>query len=243
MGDPILDAGRACEARLERTRRSSLFQLWDDTIEGGEGRLHAILGTPGSGKSTLALLYLAYRYSCDLQEIRRRLVWRPDEFLRVYREGRDLIVWDDAGVWMRIIARMHWDPLAITINSVFDVGRLQAPLVLFTMLTDRDLPRPIRYNSMLYRSRTRVWRTGFLEDRRVYRALAVTQFRREKADWSQSYWDASNEYALKFYHFRRGDPFYAWYLQLRREYARFFLDYAARNLEKSRLYELLQQQG
>ena len=172
---------------------------------------------------------------------KERIVWRPDHFLEAYSDGRDVIVWDDAGVWMRLISRMHWDPLAVTLNAVLDVGRLQAPLVIFTMLTDRDLPRPLRYNSMLYRSRTRVWKTGYLEDRGVHRALAATQFRREKQDWSQSYCDSSSEYALKFYHFKRDNAYYKWYLGLRRQYARFFLVYAKKNLERSRLWELLRQ--
>lgn len=244
MGDPSLveqeEIQSACKARLKRTAtNNNLFKLFDTIIETGEGRLHVLLGTPGSGKSSLALLYLAYRFSCDLDEIRRHIVFRPDDFLVAYREGRDVLVWDDAGVWMRLVSRIHWDPLAVTLNAIFDVGRLHAPLVMFTMLSDRDLPRPLRYNNMLYRSRTRIWRTGYVKEKRAHRAIAITQFRKERGDWTQSYWDSSNEHALKFYHFRQGDPFYNWYLKMRKEYARFFLDYAMKNLKNSKLYELL----
>ncbi len=143
---------------------------------------------------------------------------------------------------VQALGKIHWDPLSITLTSIYDVGRLHVPLVLMTMVSDRDLPRGLRYNSFIYRSRTRVWRASE-PGRQATRAVAVTQFRREKQDWSQSYWDTGQEYVYKFYHFREGDPFYRLYLETRRGYARFFLRYAMRNLERSRLYELLQQQG
>jgi len=241
MGDPV-QARKACEARLARLKRSgipSLFRAWDEVVDAGESRLHVIMGRTGSGKSTLALLYAAYRYGCDIGEIERRLVWRPDHFLEAYRRGSDILIWDDAGVWFRIMAKAPLDPLTVTISAIFDVGRLQVPLVLATMTTDRDLPRGIRYNSMIYNSRTRVWRVGWSEQHKTYRAMAVTQYRREKADWSQSYWDASRELVYKFYLFRKGDPFYAWYLARRKEYALFFLDYALKRIESSKLYGLL----
>ena len=233
-------AEQSCQRRLEKSREPMLFKYWNNIISNSESRIHNIIGQTGSGKSTLALLYLMRRYDCDLEEIFDKIVWRPDHFLEKYEEGREVLVWDDAGIWFRLLARMPWDPLSITLNSIFDVGRLHVPLVLLTMVTDRDLPRGIRYNSFIYRSRTRVWKIGFSETHGVHRAKAITQFRKEKADWSQSYWDASQEYVYKFYHFKSNDPLYLMYLELRRKYARFFIKFAKKNLDKSKLWPLLQ---
>ena len=237
-------AEESCQRRIERSKKEPLlFSYFNMIINDSESRIHNIIGQTGSGKSTLALLYLMRKYDCDIEEIFDKIVWRPDYFIEKYEEGRQVIVWDDAGIWFRLLARMPWDPLAITLNSIFDVGRLHVPLVIFTMVTDRDLPRGIRYNSFIYRSRTRVWKIGFDKEHGVKRAKAVTQFRREKQDWSQSYWDASNEYVYKFYHFRDNDPFYLVYLELRRKYAKFFLKFAKKNMDKSKLWKLLQEKA
>ncbi len=217
----------------------TLFKYWDSILENETSLVHAIIGPTGSGKSTLALKYALYRCEGDIDCALDHFVFTPLQFIEKYEKGGDFIVWDDGGIWLRMIKRMHWDPLALSITSLFDVGRLRVKLVLITAVTDRDFPRSLIYNGYIYRSRTRVWKVGFDRERGKHKAKAVTQFRRERADFSKWYWDTSNEYVYKFWHFGRDEEVYQRYLVLRAQYVNFFTRLARERVKDSKLYELL----
>ena len=156
----------------------------------------AITGPTGSGKSQYAMK-IAYQFYRDWDLVLSNIIFTPFELeerfneLKRKNEKIPILIWDDAGPWMRIMKNAPWDPLTVSVLGHLETMRLRVGAILMTMTSERSLPRTIKYNGNLYKFRARVLRNGSNQAGKP-QALVEIQARREKRnEWGSYYWDTS----------------------------------------------------
>ena len=125
-----------------------------EALEDGEFRAFIIVGSKGAGKSTYAIKavahYLHYFEGLQFRDAYREalesVVFTAPEFIDVASEGRDVIIWDDAGVFLSTY--MWFDEKYRRYLEAFldyyDVVRTDASIIIFTTPKKDKLPPKVR---------------------------------------------------------------------------------------------------
>ncbi|WFO75633.1 hypothetical protein J4526_01765 [Desulfurococcaceae archaeon MEX13E-LK6-19] len=136
-----------------RKRNYLLLSFIFDAIECNELQPIIITGRRGAGKSTYALKVVAQYFmrqglSCGeaYLEALNRIVHTPKEFFDALKKYNDIIIWDDAGVWLSTYFWYHPElrPYLIWFLNWFDTSRTDVKVLVFTTPTKKKLPPRVR---------------------------------------------------------------------------------------------------
>ncbi|WFO75583.1 hypothetical protein J4526_01465 [Desulfurococcaceae archaeon MEX13E-LK6-19] len=223
-----------------KIRSAFARRLYKESLLKDQSIIVVIQGPTGAGKSTLALR-LAYSFVGDWDYVLNELIiFTPFELEEKSKKARregikyPLLIWDDAGPWMRLVKNFPWDPLAVSILGHFETMRTWCGPLILTMTTDKHLPRAIYENGNLYKYKVNTYKEYYDEKRGIWKAVAYIYERKEKANREGFYWDTNNVYRIKFWHFKPGDPVYEKYLKMRVAYSEIFDEVMEKAKTKSR---------
>ena len=181
-----------------RKRKNLLHYFFREAIEENEMQPIIIYGRRGGGKSTLALKSTAYFFmdyyglECGeaYLEVFKRLVHTPKEFFLTKSKYSDIIIWDDAGVWL---STYFWylpgmrSYLAWFFNW-YDTSRTDVKVLVFTTPHPKKLPPVVRSDIEVLRVRIR--RIGAdVKSNRKYKIALAHIVKHDVSDYSMKEFD------------------------------------------------------
>jgi len=158
-----------------RKRNYILLSFICDAMEYNELQPIIITGRRGAGKSTYALKVTAQYFmrkglSCGeaYLEALKRIVHSPKEFFDALKKYDDILIWDDAGVWLSTYFWYHPElrPYLIWFLNWYDTSRTDIKVLIFTTPTKKKLPPRIREDPESLHIRIRRIGTDKLSDGR-----------------------------------------------------------------------------
>ena len=166
-----------------RSRKNLLVYYIRSAIESNEVQPIIIYGMKGAGKSTLALKSVAYYFmkhnnmECGEAyfEALNRLIHTPKEFFTAIEKYNDILIWDDAGVWL---STYFWylpemRPYLVYFFNWYDTSRTDVNVLVFTTPHIKKLPPVLREDVGVLRVRVKHVGNKVLPDgRRIKKALA-----------------------------------------------------------------------
>jgi len=138
-------------------KRYAILRFIQETLEDDGFQSFIIFGSKGAGKSTYALRVAAQYYHFiekkpteeSWREAIKTVAFTIYEVLQKIDEGRKIIIWDDAGLWLSTY--MWYDEKTRKyleyFNDYWDVIRTDAYVIMFTTPTKKKLPPKVREDS------------------------------------------------------------------------------------------------
>jgi len=125
-----------------------LTKLIDHAYYHDEFELIIVYAPLGYGKTTYAVKTLAQLYKDDWEEVKRKLVFHPKDFVelcdKMIQKGKreKAAVWDDAGLWL--FALDQYDPFVKWVIKYLNVARTNWGALIFTTPTPTWIINKIR---------------------------------------------------------------------------------------------------
>ena len=175
-----------------RRRRYLLTALMKANILHDEGLSIILKGRKGVGKSTYAIkTVVQFFMEQDLSpgesyfEVLRRIIHTPYEFRLGINRFNDVLIWDDAGVWLSTYFWYDQDmrPYLLWFLNWYDTSRTTIHNLVFTTLTPKKLPPRIREDVEAVHARIR--RVGSKKiDGRLFKVSTAHLVMLDESDYS-----------------------------------------------------------
>ena len=183
-----------------------------------ECQLFIIYGLLGYGKTTFATKVLSEVLKGDWEEVKKYLVFKPEDFIKLCmklsknHQREKAIVWDDAGLWL--FAMKQNDPLITAVTQYLNVARTNWAAIIFTTPTPswitykiRNFPQHLRIK--IIKAQVDKGRCQRLRIAKAYRTWIAPDFKKTGVRTIYTdYFDATMP-----------TDFYNWYKPIREDYA------------------------
>jgi len=175
-----------------RRRKYLLTGLMKSNIMYDEGLSIIIKGRKGVGKSTYAIkTAVQFFMENDFDpgdayfEVLKRIIHTPHEFRLGINRYNDLLIWDDAGVWLSTYFWYDPDmrPYLIWFLNWYDTSRTTVHNLIFTTLTPKKLPPRVREDVEAIHARVRRVGSKYI-DNRLFKVSSAHLVSIDESDYS-----------------------------------------------------------
>jgi len=207
-----------------------LTKLIDHAYYHDEFELIIVYAPLGYGKTTYAVKTLAQLYKDNWEEVKRKLVFHPKDFVQLCFKMSETgkrekaAIWDDAGLWL--FALDQFDPFVKAVIKYLNVARSNWGALIFTTPTPAWIINKIRrfpqnYTIKIIKATSDLHRIQRPRVATAYRSWVAPDFKHTgvRTQFKDSF-DATMP-----------KDFYNWYKPLRESYAKMAVNLMQKNLE------------